>query len=147
VGVPLTVYGGGGQTRAFIHVRDSVRCVQLALEHPPEAGAKVRIFNQMTEAHRVRDLAAKVAHLTGASIRQVVNPRKEALENELRADHRCLVDLGLVPTTLDDGLMEEIVEVARKFAHRCDKTKILTSAAWNRERANALAAREPLAAG
>jgi UDP-sulfoquinovose synthase len=141
VGHPLTVYGSGGQTRAFIHMRDSVRCVQLALENPPPGGAKVRVFNQMTEAHRVRDLAQKVAALTGAPVKYLVNPRKEAAENELQADHRCLVDLGLQPTTLGTGLMEEIVAVARRYADRCDRSKIPSVSAWNAERGRAL--REP----
>jgi UDP-sulfoquinovose synthase len=138
VGHPLTVYGSGGQTRAFIHIRDSVRCVQLAIANPPLAGAKVRIFNQMTEAHRVRVLAERVAALTGASVQYLVNPRKEAAENDLQADHRCLIELGLEPTTLAAGLMEEIVAVARKFADRCDRSKIPSQSAWNAERARAL---------
>lgn len=140
---PLTVYGSGGQTRAFIHIRDSVRCVQLAIENPPPAGAKVRIFNQMTEVHRVRELAEKVAALTGASIRIVANPRKEAAENELEADHRSLTELGLEPTTLGTGLMEEIVAVARRFAERCDRSKIPSLSAWNDERARALKEQGP----
>ena len=138
VGHPLTVYGSGGQTRAFIHIRDSVRCVQLAIANPPPAGGKVRIFNQMTETHRVRALAERVAALTGASVQYLVNPRKEAAENDLQADHRCLIELGLQPTTLAAGLMEEIVAVARKFAHRCDRSKIPSLSAWNAERARAL---------
>lgn len=143
IGHPLTVHGTGGQTRAFIHIRDSVRCVQLALENPPAAGSKVRIFNQMTEAHRVRDLAQRIAALAGVPIAEVVNPRKEAAENELRAEHRCLVDLGLRPTTLEDGLMEEIVSVARKYADRCDRSKIPSRSAWTGERARALAGQGP----
>jgi UDP-sulfoquinovose synthase len=138
VGHPLTVYGSGGQTRAFIHIRDSVRCVQLALENPPAPGAKVRIFNQMTEVHRVRELARKVSALTGAAVRHLVNPRKEAAENELEADHRSLAELGLEPTTLGAGLMEEIVAVARRYADRCDRSKIPSQSAWNDERARAL---------
>ena len=61
VGYPLTVHGTGGQTRAFIHIQDTVRCIQLAIETPPEHGERVRVFNQMTETHRVRDLAKLVA--------------------------------------------------------------------------------------
>jgi nucleoside-diphosphate-sugar epimerase len=57
IGYPLTVHGTGGQTRAFIHIQDSVRCIEIALENPPARGDKVEIFNQMTETHRVRDLA------------------------------------------------------------------------------------------
>lgn len=138
VGHPLTVHGSGGQTRAFIHIRDSVRCVQLALENPPPAGRKVRIFNQLTEAHRVRDLAEKIAALTGAEIRYLVNPRKEAAENELKAEYRSLLDLGLKPTTLDQALIEEIFAVAKRYAHRCDKSRIPSTPAWNAERAHAL---------
>ena len=61
VGYPLTVHGTGGQTRAFIHIQDTVRCIQLAIENPPERGERVRVLNQMTESHRVRDLAKLVA--------------------------------------------------------------------------------------
>jgi len=136
-------YGSGGQTRAFIHIRDSVRCVQLAIANPPAAGGKVRIFNQLTETHRVGELAKKVAELTGATVRTLVNPRKEAAENDLQADNRCLLDLGLKPTTLGAGLMEEIVAVARKYADRCDRSKIPSASAWNQERARALKEQGP----
>ena len=85
VGHPLTVHGTGGQTRAFIHIQDTVRCIQLAIEHPPQAGERVRIFNQMTEVHRVIDLAELVARVTGARIELVDNPRNEAPENLLAA--------------------------------------------------------------
>src|SRR6476469_2830647 len=73
IGFPLTVHGTGGQTRAFIHIRDTVRCVELAVTHPPVRGERVRIFNQMTEVHRVIDLAELVARLTGAQIDLVDN--------------------------------------------------------------------------
>ena len=80
---PLTVHGTGGQTRAFIHIQDSVRCIELALNNPPAAGDKVKIFNQMTETHRVRDLAEMIARMTGAKVAYLPNPRKEAAENDL----------------------------------------------------------------
>ena len=83
IGYPLTVHGTGGQTRAFIHIQDSVRCIELALKDTPKRGDRVKIFNQMTETHRVRDLATLVAELTGAKIAWLPNPRKEAAENEL----------------------------------------------------------------
>src|SRR6185436_18144667 len=63
VGHPLTVHGTGGQTRAFIHIQDSVRCIELALKNPPARNARVEIFNQMTETHRVRDLAEMIAKM------------------------------------------------------------------------------------
>jgi UDP-sulfoquinovose synthase len=68
VGYPLTVHGSGGQTRAFIHIQDTCRCIELAIENPPQTGERVNILNQMTETHRVRDLAGKIAELTGAEI-------------------------------------------------------------------------------
>jgi len=80
VGHPLTVHGSGGQTRAFIHIQDTVRCIELALRHPPQTGQRVCIMNQLTEVHRVRDLAALVAEQTGAEVRFLPNPRQEAPE-------------------------------------------------------------------
>jgi UDP-sulfoquinovose synthase len=140
IGYPLTVHGTGGQTRAFIHIRDSVRCVELAIANPPAAGDKVRIFNQMTESHRVHDLADKVAAITGATVALLPNPRKEAIENDLIVDNRCLIDLGLQPTTLSDGLLKEVVDVARRWADRCDRRRIPCVSAWTATQARALAA-------
>jgi UDP-sulfoquinovose synthase len=132
VGYPLTVHGTGGQTRAFIHIQDSVRCIELAVEHPPERGERVRIFNQMTEVHRVIDLARIVARVFGAEIDLVDNPRKEATENTLAAENRCLLDLGLEPIRLEDDLLREITEVAQRYRHRCDTDKIPCRSRWIR---------------
>ncbi|HRD41261.1 MAG TPA: NAD-dependent epimerase/dehydratase family protein [Prochlorococcaceae cyanobacterium AMR_MDS_5431] len=135
IGYPLSVHGTGGQTRAFIHISDSVRCIQLALENPPKATEKVKIFNQMTESHQVGELAKKVAALTGSEINYLPNPRKEAIENDLIVDNRCFISLGLKPTTLDDGLMNEVVDIARRFADRCDRNRIPCTSAWTQKQA------------
>jgi UDP-sulfoquinovose synthase len=130
---PLTVHGSGGQTRAFIHLQDSVRCIELALSDPPAAGDRVKIFNQMTETHRIRDLAAMVARLTGARVVNLPNPRKEADENALVVDNAQFLALGLEPTTLADGLLTEVVDVARRYAHRVDRKRVPCVSAWTRD--------------
>ncbi len=138
IGYPLSVHGTGGQTRAFIHIKDSVKCVQLALENPPTPGERVKIFNQMTESHQVGELAKKVASLTGADINYLPNPRNEAVENDLIVDNKCFIELGLNPTTLDNGLLEEVVEVAKKYSNRCDLKRIPCVSSWTKKQAEAI---------
>ncbi|WP_146592136.1 NAD-dependent epimerase/dehydratase family protein [Puniceibacterium confluentis] len=138
IGYPLTVHGTGGQTRAFIHIQDSVRCIELALGDAPKAGERVRIFNQMTETHRIRDLARIVCDLTGARATFLPNPRKEAEENDLIVRNDQFLKLGLEPTTLADGLLSEMVDVARKYAHRIDRSRVPAVSAWTRDLARAV---------
>lgn len=133
IGYPLTVHGTGGQTRAFIHIQDSVRCIELALSDAPKRGERVKIFNQMTETHRVRDLAARVAGLTGTEIAWLPNPRKEAAENDLVVKNDQFLALGLDPITLETGLLSEVVDVARKYAYRVDRSRVPAVSAWTRE--------------
>lgn len=129
---PLTVHGSGGQTRAFIHIQDTVKCIELAINNPPARGDRVKIHNQMTETHRVRDLASLVAELTGSDIEYLPNPRNEDSENELHVENRSLLDLGLTPITLSEGLLMEVHEVASKYKYRCDVSKIPATSLWNK---------------
>jgi UDP-sulfoquinovose synthase len=130
---PLTVHGSGGQTRAFIHIQDTVRCIELAIENPPAAGDRVQVFNQMTETHRLIDLAEMVSRLTGAEIDHIENPRNEADSNDLFVENRQLIELGLEPILLEETLMEEVTEIASKYADRVDLSKIEARSLWRKK--------------
>ncbi|MFD2238897.1 NAD-dependent epimerase/dehydratase family protein [Aureimonas populi] len=140
IGHPLTVHGTGGQTRAFIHIRDTVRCIELALGSGPARGERVRILNQMTETHRVRDLAQLISQKTGVPVEFMDNPRKEAPENELVVANDTLLKLGLEPTRLSEGLLDEVVNVAARYRDRCDPSRIVCSSRWVRPEPASIAA-------
>ncbi len=132
IGHPLTVHGTGGQTRAFIHIRDTVRCVQIALENPPVRGDKVMVFNQVTETYRVRDLAALLSKMTGVEVANLPNPRRESAENELNVSRDRFLGLGLDPVFLSEGLLEEVRDVAFRYKDRADTTKIIARSVWRK---------------
>ncbi|SDI68811.1 NAD-dependent epimerase/dehydratase family protein [Alteribacillus bidgolensis] len=133
IGYPITVHGTGGQTRAFIHIQDTVRCIQLAIENPPHREEKVMIFNQMTETHQINDLARLVSEITGGEVAYVSNPRKEAAENDLHVENNLFLSKGLEPVTLDEGLFQEVTDVAKKYKHRADESKIPAKSTWTKE--------------
>jgi UDP-sulfoquinovose synthase len=130
IGHPLTVHGTGGQTRAFIHIRDTVRCIEIAISNPPVAGSRPQVLNQITEVHRVLELAKLVANATGVDIAYLPNPRQEAEENELNVRNDQFLALGLQPTTLSEGLLEECTDIAARYAGRADPTKIVSRSVW-----------------
>ncbi|MEW4467671.1 NAD-dependent epimerase/dehydratase family protein [Parasphingorhabdus sp. JC815] len=138
IGHPLTVHGTGGQTRAFIHIQDTVRCIRLAIDNPPKHGDRVEILNQVTETLRVRELAKMVSEISGVDIQNVTNPRNESDENDLDVSNAGFLSLGLEPITLDAGLLDETIELSTLYRDRIDMRKIPACTAWNQDRAEVL---------
>jgi len=134
MGIPLTVYGTGGQTRAFIHITDTSRCIEIAINNPPRSKERVEIFNQVAETFRVRDVAELVTKHTGVDINKIPNPRDEAAENELDVSNQKFCKLGLKPITLDTGLFDEVTKIVKKYKDRCNSSKILPASFWNKNR-------------
>jgi UDP-sulfoquinovose synthase len=110
-----------------------VRCIALAIKHPPARKERVKIFNQATETHRIQDLADLVSRLTGAEVRYYINPRNEAWDNELVIHNEQFLELGLNPVRLSEGLLYEVYEVAARYRDRVDMSKIITDSRWRPE--------------
>ena len=132
IGHPLTIYGTGGQTRAFIHINNTADCISLALQNPPSNGERVKIFNQATETHTLIELAGKISKLTNAEIKHIDNPRVEDAKNNLKVDNDNFLNVGLNCIKLQDGLLEEVMEVAEKYKDRADQSKILPTSKWRK---------------
>jgi UDP-sulfoquinovose synthase len=136
VGHPLTVYGKGGQTRGFLDIRDTVRCVELAIETPAQPG-EFRVFNQFTEMFSVGDLANMVQKAGSAlgvkvEVNSVDNPRIEKEEHYFNAKNTNLLDLGLQPHYLSDSLLDSLLNFAMKYKDRVDEKQILPKVTWKR---------------
>lgn len=136
IGHPLTVYGKGGQTRGFLDIRDTVRCIELAVANPAQPG-EFRVFNQFTEQFSVGDLALMVKKAGNAmglnvEINHLDNPRVEREEHYFNAKNTRLLDLGLQPHYLSDSLLDSLLNFAIKYQDRVDKNQILPKVSWRR---------------
>jgi UDP-sulfoquinovose synthase len=134
IGHPLTVYGKGGQRRSFLDIRDTVRCVEIAIANPAEKG-EFRVFNQFTEQFNVLELAQMVMRVgceTGLKVRidHLPNPRVENEEHYYNAKNTQLRDLGLQPHFLSESLLDSLVQFAIRYKHRVDTTQILPQVTW-----------------
>ena len=133
-GVPLTVYGKGGQTRGYLNIKDTMQCVRLAVESPPGAG-ELRIFNQFTEVFSVNELAKKV-HDAGrrlgieVAVENVANPRIEAEEHFYEPAHRGLTELGLEPNPLTQDTLAGMIEFVRRHANGVRRDIIRPRTKW-----------------
>lgn len=134
IGHPLTVYGKGGQTRGLLDIRDTVRCIELAIANPADKG-QFRVFNQYTELFSVGDLAQMVQK-AGADlglkveIDHLENPRVELEEHYFNAVNTNLLDLGLQPHLLSDSLLDSLLNFATKYKDRVDQKHILPKVTW-----------------
>lgn len=134
IGHPLTVYGKGGQTRGLLDIRDTVRCIEIAVSNPANPG-EFRVFNQFTELFSISDLAMmvkKAGNTMGLNvdINNLENPRVELEEHYFNAKNTKLLDLGLEPHLLSDSLLDSLLNFAVKYQQRVDKQQILPKVSW-----------------
>ncbi len=138
IGQPLTVYGKGGQTRGFLDIRDTVRCIEIACHHPAAKG-ECRVYNQFTEQFSIMDLAGLVdaaARKMGLTVEvdHIPDPRVEAEQHYYNAKHSKLIDLGLQPHYLSDSLLDSLMNIALKYRERVDPSLMLPQVNWREPR-------------
>lgn len=127
-GIPLTVYGKGGQVRGFINLQNSLEAITLLTENPPKAG-EFRVIHQTTQEYSVMEIAEKIQALTGCEIKSIPNPRVEMDENKFTFDTSTLDNLGLVPVTLDEEL-PRLIEVVKEFKENIPLDAIMPKTNW-----------------
>ncbi len=131
---PLTLYGKGKQTRAFIHLQNSADCVMLAVYNPPKRGEEVKIFNQTTEQLCLKDLADIVSRLTDAKVEHFPNPRIEVEDNILHMENDQFLELGLDPIKVDSDKLDEVCRLAYKYKDRINREAIISTSYWREDR-------------
>jgi len=138
LGYPLTVYGKGGQTRGFLDIRDTVRCVEIACLNPAKAG-EFRVFNQFTEQFNVLELA-QLVQSSGkelglkVEIEHLPDPRVEAESHYYNAKHSSLIALGLQPHLLSNSLLDSLINIAIRYRDRIDPSQFLPTVNWRNAR-------------
>jgi UDP-sulfoquinovose synthase len=138
IGTPLTVYGKGGQTRGFLDIRDTVRCIEIACLNPADKG-EFRVFNQFTEQFSVLDLA-RMVQTAGkklglqVAVNHIPDPRVEAEEHYYKAKHSKLIELGLVPHLLSDSLLDSLMNIAMRYRDRVDASMMMPKVNWRQPR-------------
>src|ERR1700758_443374 len=138
IGHPLTVYGKGGQTRGFLDIRDTVRCIEISCLNPAARG-ECRVFNQFTEQFSVLDLA-RMVQIAGkklglqVEVEHLSDPRVEKEEHYYNAKHSKLIELGLKPHLLSDSLLDSLMNVAMKYRDRVDLGVMLPRVNWRQAR-------------
>lgn len=134
-GVPLTVYGQGGQTRGYLNLKDTMQCVDLVTRNPADRG-ELKIFNQLTETFSVRDLASKVkvvgdAMGLGVEVQNIKNPRKEAEEHYYSPTYTGLLELGLQPHYMTEDVLSAMLERVIEHKELIDKSRIMPRVSWS----------------
>lgn len=132
---PLTVYGAGGQTRGYLNLKDTLQCVKLAANNPPEPG-ELRILNQFTETFSVNDLASRIKSVGDAmglsvTLNHIKNPRKELEDHYYNPKHSGLLELGLEPHFMTDNVIAEMLDMVIEFENQIDTDLIMPRVSWS----------------
>lgn len=135
MGIPLTVYGRGGQTRGILNIRDTLQCVELAVDNPANAG-ECRVFNQLTEVFSVMDIATRIQQSAkdlniDVEISHIENPRVEKEEHYFNPIHTGLPELGLRPRLLSEELVEHMIEYIARVRENVNLDVIQPTIRWN----------------
>jgi len=134
-GIPLTVYGGGGQTRGYLNLKDTLQCIDLAAQNPAERG-ELKIYNQFTEQFAVNELATRVKaagknHGLDVAVKSIPNPRKEAEDHYYNAKHTGLMDLGLKPNLMTEDVLTDMLDRIMKHKDAISEERVMPRVKWN----------------
>ncbi|MFK8102540.1 MAG: NAD-dependent epimerase/dehydratase family protein [Saprospiraceae bacterium] len=135
-GVPLTVYGKGGQIRGYLNLKDTLQCIDLALHNPADK-RELKIYNQLTETFTVNELAENIQKAgktlgIDVAIKSIENPRREAEEHYYNPKHTGLIDLGLEPNYMTTEVLANMMKFVMNYKDNIDETKIFPRVKWSK---------------